>query len=187
MIINEPFEMPINVPVKGSSSGDFFNATTFVFYPPKPRMAQDLFLMRKYFNQMTRDLTKLVMQEHKDSIQTLQAGVEVKSLHEEFSEPDNSDDAKKAAKLAEIEDRYNNFCQAIPMVETVDFFQFTKDFGRMISTNSLCSIKGLDSLGVEKKAKMIESLWLNDVDIDDRIRATIRYCCFFVLTSTSSL
>ena len=54
MILDEPMEMRIVRPVKVSRAGDFFQADTFVFQPPQPRMAKETFRMHRYFSQIQK-------------------------------------------------------------------------------------------------------------------------------------
>jgi len=182
MIIDEPFELAITPIAKVSCNGEFFEGTILVFQPPKPRMAQDLFKLRAQFNQINREVADMILKQSTEvpSAPTVEAGSPVEAVHEQYAEKgDNTDQAKREKLLEEIEGQYRQYLQIMGILKEVDLFKLTSDFGKMIVNYNLCKVKGK-----ENQTALTSGLWSDSVAIHDRVRATVKYCCFFGLTST---
>ena len=181
MILDENFEAKIS-PVRISHAGDFAIVDTLEFRPPQPRMAKSMFLMRKYFTQIQKDALKAVasmqgVQEVAQQYTSLEAGEPVKATYEEYKD---GDPEARESKIKSIEDMISGFNQAVDMCDSVDLFQFTEDFGKMVITDKRCVLK-LEE-GMEP---LTAGIWSQQIQPDDRLKLAIRYCCFFGLTSST--
>jgi hypothetical protein len=188
MILDEHLEMVVKRPFKVSSGGDFFQAKTLDLLPPTPRMARETFKMVRYFNSMNKEVATFAMGVAGEAAiqdaaaQKIEAGSPVASLHEEYKD---DDPAAREAKLQEIEKNIEFTTQMLSMCDGIDLYKMTTDFGKMVIGNNRCFIKCSEDGGEEKTEVMTFSLWENDVDYKERLAITIRYCCFFGLTSST--
>lgn len=187
MILDENMEMEI-IPIKISYDGDFAEVTTLVFDHPLPTMAKSTFKMRQFFIKIQNESQKVIfsmeggalkelVEEGRKQKEVLTAGEEVKALHEEYA--DGSPEAKEA-KLKEIEALIEGFMQMINMCEEVDFYKMTVVFGRLILDNKRCKLKRGEDL-----VPLTETIWEQQIVPTDRLKAAVRYCCFFGLTSNA--
>jgi hypothetical protein len=180
MIINDPLVIKVIEPFKASSQGGFFHVDALEFAPPKPKMARDLFKLKRYFNQISREVALFAMKASGEKPLSLEAGEETKSLHEDYAD----DSPKKDEKINGIKEAVNGFKQALTVTD-VDLFEMTNDFGKMVTAYHLCTVKGkAENSEEERSALLTDSMWRDQVGIDDRVEAVIRYCCFFGLTSS---
>ena len=183
MILDENMEMDIKVPFKVSSQGiTGVEAKTLIFLPPQPRMAKDTSMLVRYFKQIQREVAEFTIKtQGLENIRgqaeaVLEAGNPVGALHEIYE--DGSPEAREAI-LADINEAVDNFRQSIDVCTSVDDYQMTADFGMAMINNKRCMV----SCG-ESKILLTRSIWENQVDFKERLEATIRYCCFFDLTSS---
>jgi hypothetical protein len=191
MIIDEPMEMDIKRSFKVSKSGDFFDAKSVVLTPPLPRMAKLLYKMEQYFSQIQKEAAVFAsslssdkdMQEAREQQNTTSPITPVESIPQAYS-----DDSPKAkdVKIAEIEELIVTTKTMMTMSSSVDMYAMTNDFGRMITQNNLCTIKGVNDNQEDVETPLTMSLWDNQVDRKDRVAIMLRYCCFFDLTSSLS-
>lgn len=181
MILDEPMVMPLSKPIKVSFNGDDAIVDSIEFKPPFPHMAKDTFKMKRYFNQIQKEAMSFassINQTSKEAAtQQLHAGDPIKAVHESYKD---GDEQSKQDKLADIEETIEGFTQLLVMCNTVDLYQMTVDFGKMVIAHNRCNLKGEGSISVI----MTSSLWEQNVQPDDRLIAAIRYCCFFGLVSS---
>lgn len=194
MILDEPMEVGLSRPVKVSHAGDFVTVDTLVFEPPSPQMAREEDKMLRYFNSMQKEVAKFAadtagpeaMQEavaaKAEAAAAEAAGSEITALHKEYKD---GDPEAKAEKLKQIEAETKAFLGFLDICTGVDFYQMSADFGKMVVNNKRCTLKGKNSEGAEVKVVMTAHIWEQQMYRKDRLNATIRYCCFFGLTSST--
>ena len=114
--------------------------------------------------------------------QQLKAAVPVEAIHTEYKD---GDPKAKEVKLEEIEAEVKGFLGFLDICTEIDFYQMAADFGKMIVNNKRCVLKGKNSEGGEATEMLNSDIWESKIHFKDRLNATIRYCCFFGLTSSS--
>ena len=188
MILDEKFDMPIARPVRISHGGGFVVADTFVFHPPQPKMAKAVFGMSRYFSEIQKEAAKFLSEAMPQQVadqakETLSqdAGTPVEALHEKYKD---NDPAAREAKLKDIEESIDAIKQVLGMCSGVDLYQMTLDFGKMISAHRRGHFKGKDKASQDATVDITLGMWESEVDYRDRLEATLRYCCFFDLTSS---
>lgn len=188
MILDENFEMKIT-PVKVSHAGDFVMVDTLEFRPTSPKMAKAMFTMKRHFSRIQKEalasLTKIMgTQELKDQqALSLEAGEPSKALHEQYAD---DDEAAREQKLKDIDIAIEEINHLIDMSTDVDLFKVTEDFSKMVIDNKRCLLKGKDAQGNDFTENMTASVWSQQIEPDDRVSITVRYCSFFGLTSNSA-
>ena len=195
MILDENLKVKISpITITDTSKGEKVQVDTLVFKNPTPMMAKDTFKMRTYFVKMQKESEKAILgnmsaeaakefialaQQHKE---TLQAGSPVEALHKDYSD-DNED--FRDAKLKKIADMEEAFMQMVDMCVDVNFFDMTTDFGKMILNNKRCFIQCNADGDSDKLEPLTQNVWVDQVDPLDRLKAAVKYCCFFGLTSNT--
>lgn len=200
MIIDEPMIMSISRPIKAIHKGSDIEVDTFKFLPPGPQMARGAAQMRKFFSQIQRGFMSFAAQTiGVETIQEqaqLQPGSEIESLHETYSDDeddkvdDKDKDSKKdktesprEAKLKQIELDVQSAVEAINVCPELDTYKMTAAFGKMMIANRRCSLKHSDDEVEGALVPLTSYLWESEIFLQDRLAATVRYCCFFGLTS----
>ena len=187
MILDELLEVKI-APITISHGGDRVKVDTLALKHPTPMMAKYTFKMRSYFVRMQKEAEKALLgalnPESLKEMQTiaLQSGTEVKATHKEYADGDPESRESKLAEIAESEKHYmalTNSC-----VE-VDFNAMINDFGTMLLDNKRCHIRCNEDGATEDLEPLTINIWSDLIDPQDRLEATIRYCCFFGLTSNT--
>ena len=187
MILDEALEYDIIKPFKISSGGDFVQATKLELLPPTPQMARDTFKLNNYFSAMNKEVAAFAASmADTESIQEARAqqivsGAPVESIHVVYKD---GDPAAKDSKLKEIEAEVKQIASYLSMCEKIDLYAMVTDFGKMVTYNRKCFVKALSDSGSEVSEPLTMGLWENNIEAKDRLQATIRYCCFFGLTSS---
>ena len=191
MILDDAMEAKLARPVKVSHAGDFITVDTLVFEPPGPQMAREEVQMTRYFNEMQKEGLlfaaatagsegmREAVEEHQ---QQSKAGVPIEAAHKEYADGSEED---RAAKLEEIEKAVKSFSGLLDLCTGIDFYKMTLDFGKMIVNNKRCKLKGKNADGADAEEMLTTHIWEQQIYLKDRLALTIRYCCFFGLTSSS--
>ncbi|MCK5019861.1 MAG: hypothetical protein KAS32_22570 [Candidatus Peribacteraceae bacterium] len=186
MILDENVILTIT-PIKVScrALGDFIQALELVMAPPDPRMAKDVFRMRKYFTQIQveglKAITSMANQEDiQEEVQKKQLALEAlpenKTIHEQYAD----DAPDKEEKLTKIESTIEALNSMMALCVDVDFYKMTQDFGKLLINNKRCTLK--DKEGNSEPLNL--AIWENEIQPQERLDAAVRYCCFFGLTSS---
>lgn len=187
MILDEPMRMEIKRSFQASFKGEFFDVKFLEFQHPTPEMARETFRMVSYFNAMNKEAASFAIgvagNEALQDVakQNRVAGSPIVSLHKEFADDDS---AAKEAKLKEIEESIETTMQILSMCDGVDLYKMTNDFGKMVIENNRCFAKLATDNDGEESIPMTLGLWEKYMDYKERLWATVRYCCFFGLTSS---
>lgn len=193
-ILDDPIEVKITSIEKVSFNGDLHNCDTLMMYPPKPSSARLLYKIKGYFSKLQRETAKdfMGMAKQAERPLELEAGTEVASLHEKYS--DDSPDLDKIK--ADMEEQIEHTTQLFELgQDRIDVYQLTADFCKLLLTpcrggkNNLCKvmISSDDSSTEEKFVPLTNSIWETQITPEDRLSAVIRYCCFFGLTFSTAL
>lgn len=187
MILDETLEIKIS-PITISHKGDNVKVDTLELNHPLPSMAKQTYKLRRFFVQMGNEsqeiLSKMggdalreLVEEGRKQKEALEAGKEVLALHEEYKEddPENRD-----AKLKDIDILVVGYMQMVNTCVDVDFYKMITIFGKLLLDNQLCVLKCGDSSQI-----LTNHIWEQQIEPDDRLKATVRYCCFFGLISNA--
>lgn len=188
MILDEPMEIKLATPAKFSVSGDFAKGTHLVFSPPRPDMSRETYKMIQWITKIQKQGMLLLASATNPDVDKLrenpppklEAGVEVKALHEKY---DDGKEENREEILKQIEEEFESVSNILGMCDDIDLFRMTTDFGRMIANSKTGKIKGEREDGAEVATALTLTLWDQSVGIHDRVEAVLRYCCFFDLTS----
>ena len=188
MILDEKLTVEIS-PIKVSHGGNMVEVNELVFTHPTPSMAQATFKMRRHFTAIQKEGQKVLMAMDSDVLRSLvaegreisdakklQAGSVVEPMSKEYAV--DSPEAREK-KLEEIKVMESGFMEMLDMCD-LDYFKMTVDFGNMIVKTKRCKLSCGDI-----EVPLTDLIWTSDIDPLDRLKAAVKYCCFFGLTSNT--
>ena len=186
MIVDETMVYDLLYPFEFSpdGKGELETAKQLRFIPPTPRVDTT-----RLEQMMTRGLRSILLE--KEALLTDEDRESARSESESLELGDNSlpplhlrykdedDDEKRKELINQLEKDVTGQEGILGMSESIDLAVFAETFGRLMTTGTKkqCFVGNSDT-------NLNLSMWNDSVMPKDRVRAALKYCCFFVSMSS---
>lgn len=176
-VLQYPFEFTPD------GKGDFETATQLRFVPPTPRidtlgLAQMVQRgLRSIALEQQSFLSDEAVAKQKEKSESLELGDNsLPSLHIQYK--DSEGDEEKRKELIQVLEKEVAGQEAmLYMSDSIDLTHFASAFGRLMVSKKQCFIGDSDT-------NLTPSIWADKVMPRDKVRAALRYCCFFGIISS---